>query len=61
MGANLSPEHGPERSVNPVSRRLADVSKAERLLGFKAEVDLEDGLTRLVEWWQQNRTAVSEV
>jgi UDP-glucose 4-epimerase len=56
MGSNLSLEYGPERNVNPVPRRLADVSKAERLLGFKAEVDLEDGLSRLVEWWQCNRS-----
>lgn len=52
MGSKLPPEFGPERTVNPVSRRLADVSKADRLLGFRAEVGLEDGLARLVEWWQ---------
>jgi len=55
MGSELRPEHGPERKVNPVSRRLADVSKAERLLGFKATVGLEEGLTRLVRWWQSHR------
>jgi UDP-glucose 4-epimerase len=55
----LNPVHGQERSVNPVPRRLADTSKAERLLGFKATVQLEDGLKRLVRWWQANReTAV---
>jgi UDP-glucose 4-epimerase len=55
MGSDLQPEYGPERKVNPVSRRLADISKAERLLGFKAEVGLEEGLTRLVAWWRANR------
>ncbi len=55
MGSDLKPEYGPERKVNPVSRRLADVSKAEKLLGFKAEVALEEGLRRLVAWWQANR------
>ena len=58
MGSDLKPEYGPERKVNPVSRRLADVSKAERLLGFKADVGLEDGLRRLVGWWQANRDRV---
>lgn len=48
-------EHGPERAVNPVSRRLADVSKARDLLGFTAEVDLERGLRELVQWWMQSR------
>ena len=55
MGSDLQPEYGPERKVNPVSRRLADISKAERLLGFKAEVGLDEGLTRLVDWWRANR------
>jgi UDP-glucose 4-epimerase len=52
MGSDLAPEYGPERAVNPVPRRLADVSKAERTLGFRAEVALDDGLARLVEWWR---------
>jgi UDP-glucose 4-epimerase len=57
MGADagMAPEYGPERSVNAVARRLADTSKAENLLGFKAEIDLEDGLSRLVAWWRANK------
>lgn len=58
MGSSLPPEYGPERKVNAVSRRLADTTKAERVLGFKAEVGLDEGLTRLVKWWQANREAV---
>lgn len=50
---HLVPEFLPERSVNPVPRRLADVSKAERLLGFRAWVGLEEGLRRLVAWRRQ--------
>src|SRR5262249_40419465 len=37
MGSALGPEFGPERKVNPVARRLADTSKAKRLLGFEAQ------------------------
>lgn len=58
MESSLTPEYGPERKVNPVSRRLADTSKAERLLGFKAEVGLDEGLRRLVAWWRANKEAV---
>lgn len=58
MGSNLKPIYGPERKVNPVARRLADTTKAEQLLGFRATVGLEDGLKRLVEWWRVNRTAL---
>jgi UDP-glucose 4-epimerase len=52
MGSDLKPEYGPERSVNPVSRRLADTTKAERVLGFRAQVGLDEGLRRLVDWWR---------
>jgi UDP-glucose 4-epimerase len=58
MGSNQRPEYGPERSVNPVPRRLADTTKAERLLGFKARVGLDEGLARLVEWWHLNKSLV---
>jgi UDP-glucose 4-epimerase len=54
---DLPVEHGPERAVNKVPRRLADVEKARRLLGFETEVGLEEGLTRLVEWWRAERGA----
>jgi nucleoside-diphosphate-sugar epimerase len=57
MGSDLEPEYGPERSVNPVPRRLADVRKAERLLGFRASVGLREGLARLVDWWRESQGA----
>jgi UDP-glucose 4-epimerase len=57
MQSNLKPEYGPERKVNPVTRRLADITKADRLLGFRAQVGLEEGLGRLVGWWQAQRKA----
>jgi UDP-glucose 4-epimerase len=52
---HLTPEFAPERSVNPVPRRLASTTKAERLLGFRASVPLEQGLHELVEWWRGER------
>jgi UDP-glucose 4-epimerase len=58
MGSNLAPEYGPERKVNPVSRRLADITRAEEKLGFRATVGLEDGLRRLVSWWRENRNNI---
>ncbi|WP_340122710.1 NAD-dependent epimerase/dehydratase family protein [Methylobacter svalbardensis] len=58
MGSDLQPEYGPERAVNPVSRRLADTTKAEQLLKFKAQVNLEEGLAHLVDWWRTNKPEV---
>jgi UDP-glucose 4-epimerase len=52
MGSSLTPEHGPERTVNNVHRRLADVARARELLGFEARIGLDEGLRRLVEWWR---------
>ena len=40
------PEHGPARAVNGVTRRLADTTQAAGELGFKAELDLHEGLQR---------------
>ena len=56
MGSALPPSYGPARKVNPVSRRLADTRNAERL-GFRARISLEEGLDRLVSWWEQQRIA----
>ena len=56
MKSDLHPEYGTERKVNPVPRRLADTRKADRMLGFRAKVSLEDGLRRLVEWWKGERS-----
>jgi UDP-glucose 4-epimerase len=51
-GSILEPKFLPARSVNPVPRRLADTEKAKSLLGFKAKVDIEEGLKRLIAWRQ---------
>jgi UDP-glucose 4-epimerase len=53
MGSALEPKHVPlpaERKAVEVRRRLADTSKAAKLLGFEARVRLEEGLSRLVRW-----------
>jgi UDP-glucose 4-epimerase len=51
--SDVQPEFMPERAINPVPRRLADISKAEKQLGFLASVGLEEGLRMLVEWRKQ--------
>ncbi len=57
MGSDLAPEYGPARKANPVPRRLADTTSAREVLGFTAEVGLDEGLRRLVEWWRAERAA----
>ena len=57
MDSDLMPEYGPERKVNSVPRRLADTRKAEQMLSFRAQVSLEEGLRRLVDWWEERKAA----
>ena len=61
MGSDLAVEHGPERAgqrrhAPPGRHRAGRASE----LGFEAEVDLEEGLTRLVEWWRAERAGAPD-
>ena len=49
--SNLKPDYAEERKVNPVSKRIADISKAKTLLGYKPKISLEDGLKKLSDWY----------
>jgi UDP-glucose 4-epimerase len=55
MSVRATPEYGPVRAVNPVPRRLASTDKARQMLDFEATVPLDEGLSRLVEWWRAER------
>ncbi|WP_125131189.1 NAD-dependent epimerase/dehydratase family protein [Microbacterium sp. 10M-3C3] len=59
MDSDLDVEHGPERAVNGVVRRLADTEAARRDLGFEASIGLEEGLRMLVDWWRPLREEIA--
>jgi len=61
MDSDLELQYGPARKVNPVSRRLADTRKAAEMIGFRAKVDLEEGLRRLVDWWAAEALEVQDM
>jgi GDP-L-fucose synthase len=42
---------------NGQPRRKLDVSRAEKVFGFKARTDFETGLGRTVEWWASQQAA----
>jgi UDP-glucose 4-epimerase len=52
MGSDLIAD---ERTIEVVPPRLADTSREMRRLGWKADVPLEEGLRRLVDWWRSER------
>jgi UDP-glucose 4-epimerase len=51
-GYKGQPKYGPERGGD-IKHSLADISKAEAGLGYKPNVDFEEGLRRTVEWYRE--------
>lgn len=45
---NVKPEYTPPRTGD-IRRSYADISKAERILGYKSRIELEEGMRRLIE------------
>jgi UDP-glucose 4-epimerase len=42
------------KRAGEIYRSRADISKARRMLGFDPRVDLEEGITRTVDWYRAN-------
>ncbi|MDX5438345.1 MAG: NAD-dependent epimerase/dehydratase family protein [Pontibacter sp.] len=57
--SSLVPEFREENTVNPVSRRLADNSKAKNMLDFEPTVSLEEGLIELSQWYFEKKKATA--
>jgi UDP-glucose 4-epimerase len=57
MDSDLTPVHGPARSVNAVTRRLADIRAAAQRLGWQPRIGLDAGLRELVAWWRAETAA----
>jgi UDP-glucose 4-epimerase len=49
-------KYGPERAGD-VKHSFADLTRAERHLGYKPQVDFEEGLRRTVDWYRQEPKA----
>jgi UDP-glucose 4-epimerase len=53
-GSRLQPEYQPQERIF-VTHRLGSTEKAEKLLGFRAVKDLDDGLRSVVEWRKKDK------
>src|SRR5436189_1764808 len=49
-------EYAPERAGD-VRHSLADISRAEKYLGYKPKIEFEDGLSRTIEWYRSQEKA----
>jgi len=51
LGTDIDPVYDDPRPGD-VPHSMADISKAEELLGYEPEVDFEDGLRRTIEYYR---------
>ena len=54
IGTNLKPEYK-ETRAGDVRHSLADISRAETLLGYRPLVGLAEGLKHTVDWYRENQ------
>jgi nucleoside-diphosphate-sugar epimerase len=60
IGQKAVIEHGPFDKADMMAN-WADVSKAGRLLGWEPNVSLQEGISRMVAWYQQERSWASQI
>jgi nucleoside-diphosphate-sugar epimerase len=56
LGTQLSPRYGPSRQGD-VRDSLADLEKARRILNYRVEIPVQEGLRRLVAWYESKPAA----
>jgi UDP-glucose 4-epimerase len=57
---NINVDHCPARPGD-VRRLVADITKARELFGFKCTVELDEGLRRIVEWYESRGIPLDEL
>lgn len=55
VGKNLKPTHDKPREGD-IRHSVGDISKAKKVLGFKPEYSIEEGLKETIEWFKLNVT-----
>ena len=59
IGSDQKPEHR-EARVGDIRNSLADISRAENLLGYRPQVRFEDGLQKTVEYFKERFYSTAE-
>lgn len=58
-GSEVQPEYRPEEQMF-VTFRIGSTQKAEKLIGFRSQISLEEGLRSVVEWRRQRQQPSAE-
>ena len=53
LGSQLTPEYAPER-VGDIKHSCADISKAVAKMGYKPQVEFEEGMAKTIDWFRQS-------
>ena len=53
LGKNVEPNFGPDRAGD-IKHSNADISKAQKLLGYQPDYDFKKGITLAIEWYKEN-------
>ena len=53
LGVDIEPLYGPDRKGD-IKHSNADISKAEKFLGYDPEYSFEDGIKLAIEWYKEN-------
>ena len=59
-GSNQDINYAPRSQATLVRNRIGDPAKASREIDFTAQIDLDEGLTRLIEWRANHKEAVEQ-
>lgn len=59
-GSNQDINYAPHSQATLVRNRIGDPAKASREIGFTAQIDLDEGLSRLIEWRANHKEAVEQ-
>ncbi|MBC6991643.1 SDR family oxidoreductase [Hymenobacter sp. BT491] len=58
-GSDITPEYGPDR-IGDIRDSLADISKAQNLLGYDPRIRIREGLQKTLAWFKANQDFIQE-
>lgn len=58
-GSTITPEYGPDRPGD-IRDSLADISKAQNLLGYNPQIRIREGLQKTLAWFKTNQEFIAE-